>query len=512
MSRFKRFTLSLVSGYAVLAAQTAFTLASVPLALGYLSTAEFGLWALAMQVSGYIALVDFGMSGAISRILVEYKDTPQTGEYGSVVATGILVNIVQSVFVLTAGVGLAWIIARLVGIPAEAENAFRSLLIWQCVCVALGFSYRIVWHVLVAHQRQEIVNCAQVANIAINFVVLWLCFRSGLGVFSMVWGQLVGQLVIGLGAVLLGVRLKLFSGLLSWNKLSWHRFSELFSFSRDMFLYSVGAQLVSASQTILITRILGLEAGAIWSISTRTFSLISQIVYKIFDHSFPALAEMIVRKETQRLQARFRNLIVSSTSLTVAAAAMLFACNESFVALWTGGRIAWSSMNDLLLGCWLVISLLVRGNTGLIGLTRDFRFLRYVYFLEGLFFVATALVALRFGGIQGMIIASIVASLLFSSGYSVWRNAQYFKTTPRETLVGWMQPCIRLAVLLLPTAIAVWLSTRSLPAAWRFSINAAVIGSVGVILLWRYGLEGPVREELQDRLFNRSIGIAPQKS
>ena len=512
MSRFKRFTLSLLSGYAVLAAQTAFTLASVPLALRYLSTAEFGLWALTMQIAGYIALVDFGMSGALARILVEYKDAPHTGEYGSVILTGILVNLVQSFLVLVVGVGLAWSVARLIGIPAEAESTFRSLLIWQSVCLALGFLYRIVWHILVAHQRQEIVNCGHISQVVVNFIVLWAGFGLGWGVFSMVWGQLAAHLLVGAGAVLGAIRLKLFSGLRSWNRPDWRRFKELFSFSRDMFLYSIGGQLVHASQTILVTRMLGLEAGAIWYFCTRALFLVGQIVYRIFDYSFPALAEMIVRKETERLQVRFRSLVVSSTSLTILAAAMLFVCNESFVVLWTGGRIAWPSINDLLLGFWLVISLLVRGHTGLIGLTRDFRFLRYVYFLEGLFFVVTALVALHFGGIQGMIITSIVASLLFSSGYSVRRNAQYFKTTPREIVIGWMRPSIRLAILLLPIAVAVWLSTRYLPAAWRLSINAAVVGTAGMILLWRYGLEGSVRDELQSRLLSRYIGVATVKS
>jgi len=94
----------------------------------------------------------------------------------------------------------------------------------------------------------------------------------------------------------------------------------------------------------------------------------------------------------------------------------------------------------------------------------------------------------------------------------VRRNAQYFKTTPREIVIGWMRPSIRLAILLLPIAVAVWLSTRYLPAAWRLSINAAVVGTAGMILLWRYGLEGSVREELHSRLLSRYIGVATVKS
>jgi len=74
MSRFKRFAHSLASGYAALASTVLVTLASVPLALHYLSKEEFGLWALASQVAAYLSLIDAGMTGSLSRFLIDHKD------------------------------------------------------------------------------------------------------------------------------------------------------------------------------------------------------------------------------------------------------------------------------------------------------------------------------------------------------------------------------------------------------------------------------------------------------
>ena len=492
-------------------ANAIFTLGSVPLALSYLPKAEFGLWALTMQVAGYIALIDLGMSGAVFRILIEYKDKPESAEYASLISTGVAVNMAQALAVLAGGVGVAWVLAPLLAVPVDLELQFRWLMIWQSIGLAMTFAGRIVTNVLAAHQRQDVSNYAQLFSLIISFAVLWICFGRGLGLFSMIWAQLAGQTVAVLIVVAVSLHLKMFPRLKAWGRPSWARFRELFAYSCDMFLYSVGSQLVNASQTILITRMLGLEMGAIWAICTRTFSLISQIVYRIFDYSCPALAEMMVRGEIDRLRARFRTLVVSSSSLTVAAGVMLFVCNQSFVVLWTGGKITWPSVNDLLLGCWLVITVLVRSHTGLIGLTRDFRFLRYIYFLEGLFFVVTALVALRLGGITAMIAASIIASLLFSSWYSIRRNAHYFDVPIREIVVDWMWPSIRLCILLVPAAAAVWFLTSPLADVWRFSINAAVVGAVAAMLLWRFGLETPVRAELQNRLLSRFSRLAPSK-
>src|SRR5437016_387660 len=103
MSRFKRFAHSLASGYLVLGVTILQTLALVPVALHYLSAAEFGLWALAMQIAGYLLLIDLGMSGSISRILIDHKDHPADGVYGSIIKTGALVLVVQGAIIALAG-------------------------------------------------------------------------------------------------------------------------------------------------------------------------------------------------------------------------------------------------------------------------------------------------------------------------------------------------------------------------------------------------------------------------
>lgn len=54
MSRRANLTKALASGYGAMAVNVVFTLGSVPVALSYLSTAEFGLWALVSQLATYL--------------------------------------------------------------------------------------------------------------------------------------------------------------------------------------------------------------------------------------------------------------------------------------------------------------------------------------------------------------------------------------------------------------------------------------------------------------------------
>src|SRR5712664_152832 len=89
--RLRRFFHAVASGYAQLVANVLYVLASVPLALHFLERREFGLWALAMQLGGYLQLIDLGMSASVSRHLIDYKDRRDTGEYGGILKTGALV-------------------------------------------------------------------------------------------------------------------------------------------------------------------------------------------------------------------------------------------------------------------------------------------------------------------------------------------------------------------------------------------------------------------------------------
>src|SRR5690349_12357033 len=119
MSRFRNTARSLSSGYMAMGANVLYTLASVPLALQFLSKKEFGLWALASQVAANLVLIDFGISGAATRTLIDHKDNWSDGKYGSVIKTSFVVFVVQGLLTILGGCAIAWWIPGLMKVPEE---------------------------------------------------------------------------------------------------------------------------------------------------------------------------------------------------------------------------------------------------------------------------------------------------------------------------------------------------------------------------------------------------------
>jgi O-antigen/teichoic acid export membrane protein len=498
--RMRRYVQTLASSYLALAAAAVYTAVSVPLALHFLSRSEFGLWALMVQIGGYLALIDMGMSSSVARFLIDHKDYPEQGEYGSVLQTGQMVLLVQGSIVTVAGYLASPLLARLLDIPLELQHKFVVLMRWQSALLGATMATETLMHLLYSHQRYDVVNCAQPLSFMVMTGVLWMALRLGSGVYSVLWANAAGLLLVRVVVIAACSKLRLLPPSGAWGRPSWARFRELFGFGKDMFLIALGGQLMSASQIIVISRTLGLEKVAIWSVGTKVFMLIWQLARRILDFSAPALAEMVARREYTRLRERFWALSTLTTSVGGLAAVLVAVCNAPFVTVWTHARITWEPSYDVLLGVWLVVLSVQHGHVSLVGVTKEIRLMRWIYLVEGIVFVALAFLISRWTGLSGIIGCSILCTTSITGAYAVWRTSRYFSLPLAEPGWEWLKPLGRTLLRLVPFAIGIWWLTEPLADWQQLIIRCVLLTPLGVFLLLRYGVAIQLQRELVQRL------------
>ncbi len=496
MSRIRRFVHILASSYASLGAGVVFTLLSVPMALHFLPKAEFGLWAVMTQAISYIALIDAGMTSAVARHLIDHKDNPGGGDYGSVILTGNLVWLIQGAIVFPIGFALGPWLAHLLAIPADLQHEFIVLIRWQSAIVAFGFATRLWSQIMYAHQRSDLANYVAILGFAINLLGLWMAFVWGQGVYSMLWAGGISTIVGQLLLFLICWKCEMFPPRGGWGRPTWARFNQLFHYGKDVLLVTMGSQLASASQTIVITRTLGLDAAAVWSVCTKLFLFAGELIWRISNYAETMFAEMMTRGEHTQLRTRFRDIVTISGTMSVWVAVGLALGNSPFIRVWTGGAIYWSPWNDALLGIWLVARSVVRCHVNLILISKRIGFLRFVVFAEGVVFVVLALLVSRWGGIPSIVGASILCSLLLTGDYSARRNAKYLGYSRREVVLEWSKGLVRMSALLIPLALLTWCVCLSLPVKWRLVCDSIVIGIGGGLLWLRYGIPAELQAEV----------------
>lgn len=493
------FFQTVASGYVLLGVNILFVFAQVPLALHYLPRDQFGLWALILQLTGYLQFIDVGMSASVSRHLVDYKDEKDGGVYGSLIQTAAIVLLVQGAIVLLAGTFFSLFASDLLHIQADLASKFRILMILQCAVLAIGLPGRIFYHILTAHQRLDILNYCLIGLFLVNYAVLWFCFAHGSGVFSLFYAGLANSLLLVCCNWAACLILKLFPSSNAWGRPNSHRFRELFAFGKDVFWVTLGAQMINASQTVVITRTLGLDASGVWAVGTRGFTMVTQLVWRPFGSSYPVLSEMIVRGERERLLQRFKSLLVLSCSVAAIAGIMFALCNKPFVELWTNGKVTWNSQYDLLLGVWLIVLTLVQCHCGLVIILKEIGSMKYIYFIEGAAFLAFGSYFASRYGIAGLLTTSIFASLLFTCSYGIWRTAQQFNLGLKEVALRWVLPSMRLLFLLGTSAFCLYIVAYNFPSKSQLAIYIVGVGVLAPFLFARYGLTTELRQEILAR-------------
>jgi O-antigen/teichoic acid export membrane protein len=410
-TRSRRFTSGVVTSYVAILVNIFYTLLSVRLALHCLGKEQFGLWALALQVSGYMVLLELGMTSAVSRFLADHKDNVNGGEYGSLLLTGGIVFALQGGMVAIAGAAFSFAAPALFHIPPALASDFRCVLLIITSLYGFSIATRSLGGPLWAFQRMDITNLLAIMTLVVGYGALWLGFRAGYGIYSLAYANIPTAILSPVIISIVCSRNGYYPTRGSWGSLKWGLFKKLFSFGKDVLLMSIGSQLVNASQIMILSRLAGLDAAATFSVGTKFYTMGQQFAGKILENSAPALTEIFVRGDRVRFNERFWNVVSITAFLATIGATGLMLGNQMLVSLWTSGVIHWSLGADVILAALLIATSLSRCFVGIFGMVGDLRSVRYIYFLEGCVFILIALPAVRHFGVTGVLAASLVAHL-----------------------------------------------------------------------------------------------------
>jgi len=447
-----------------------------------------------------MALIDLGMGTSIARILIDHKDQRGSGRYGAAIKSGFLVCFAQGAIILLVGLALVWFMGDWLRVSVELSRPFFWLLCCQSVITGLSFVTRMFSQILYAWQRLDIFNYSQSAQLIVGFAGLWIGFRLGLGIYSLLAGAAAGWLC---GAIICAVACGMIGAwprVGEWGAVSGAQFRELFSYGADLFLMAMGGQLITASQTILVSRQLGPAATTLWVVMTKVFTLVCQIVWRIVGNAMPAFAEMQVRQERGRLWERYRTLFIAVSVLAGFCGVLFAACNSAFVNVWMGGKFSWPRINDVLLAVWLILLSQQCCHNSMVACLKQIGSLKYVFIAEGLVFIAVTFMILNTAGMTGMLLCSIVATALFTWSNGIWRVARLAGKSWKLLLWDWQLPLLWMLITIVPCWLLTEWAMSSAPDWVRLGVNGMLLSVVGLWAGLRHALPVELVMEISAKL------------
>jgi len=500
VSRWRQFTRGVSTSWLATLATVVYSLLSVPIALRHLTVEEFGLFILLLQVAGYFTLIEIGMSAATARILVDHKDDRDVGSYGSVILTSFFVFGIQALVVLVVGLVASPFIIAAIGVPSMLAETAVFLLRWLAITSALAIALRPYTSVLYANKRLDLIHAFNGGNILLSLAMLAFLLTSGGGLRGLAFLFVVQTLIGVLLPLAACHKLRLLPKKGRWGTASKEQFRVLFAYGKDIFLVNVGNQVLEASQLIIVTRTMGLSAAAVWSVSTKLFSLVYQLVTKLEGTAIVFFAEMMVRGERKKLATRFRHIYQLTAGLAVVALVFMIAVNKAFVSVWAEPSLAWSLPLSVLTAAIVFLNSLTRCSGDLIVHSKSIAAFRYIFFVEAIVFVGLALALSTKFGFYGILGASLVCLVAFRATYTTWRMARYFELPAIVFWWDWLKRPIMSALILLPFAWSCgWIGSGISSPKIQLIIAAVWIGIPGAVTFFLIVLPSDVKEELAYR-------------
>lgn len=411
------FFRGLFSGYGAIVAQLIFTAVSVPLCLIYLSKEEFGLWAVVLQLGNFLLLMDLGMSSSVARFLANHKDSVDGVEYANVLKTGGRIFFFQAFFLLSLAIAAAWILPALLDLPPTLVFEFRKLVFLQGVILALGLSMRARISPLWAHQRIDVTHLGTTSALLSSLVTMAVGLFGGVGLDSLWISSFVGSLFNNFVQWIACQKLRLYPTNKKSGSFQKDLFLRMLRYARDVFLIHLGGLLCQGSQIIIITKTLGLETAALFSVVTKTFILGQQGIGRFIESSAPGLTEIYVRGDRARLADRFYKITLFSAAAATICAVAIGSLNRSLISVWTQETMTWNLWGDFLLGALLIVSVTSRCFHGAFLITTELYRVRLLPILEGFVFISLAYYLAPFWGLNGILLISLCCHFFITLSY-----------------------------------------------------------------------------------------------
>jgi O-antigen/teichoic acid export membrane protein len=185
----------------------------------------------------------------------------------------------------------------------------------------------------------------------------------------------------------------------------------------DIFIVGLGNRLFYTSQSFLLARFAGLDSVAAWIIGSKLFYFGREILSKAAFMAGPPLMSLYVEGLRDKTELRLSQISKVLGYCAAILGGFLIVGNSAFVELWSGGKVSWPKNSNIALAALLVCNAFSFSLIHLLGMELRFKTLRYLTFLEAIFFTLSSCYFVPRLGLSIVAPLMLLFTLLFSMPY-----------------------------------------------------------------------------------------------
>lgn len=318
------------------------SLAISPFIVHHLGNANYGTWILANSLVAYLALLDLGMRGAVTKFVSSSHAHQRHDEASRSVAAAFWFRLWAASLIIVMSSVLAVFVPRLFQLPSHLAHTARWVIMLNGTTVAVALTSGVFGGVLAGLQKFDRLSAVSIAQSLITGVGFYLLLSSGRGIISMATLQLVLTCASCTALMILARRsypqLKV---TLRWPQRDAVR--KLWGYSFFSFIIAATGQVKYYTDNIVIGAFLPVGAVAVYGIGASLTNYLRDLVASVGTTFLPVASSLDSGGNSDEL----RRLVIQGTRIVLFIAlpveVVFLLRGRTFIRVWMGAEYADSS-------------------------------------------------------------------------------------------------------------------------------------------------------------------------
>lgn len=272
----------------------------IPYIISHIGTERFGIWVLVSMITGYLSLLDIGISRSFVKYIAEYYTKKEYETINNIVNTGIVFFLVFGIIVILLSHFLIDIVIKFLKIPGGLYSEARFVFFVGIIIFCLTNIINVVSSIQAGLQRMDLTNKISIL-MSIPLIIGTIVFlERGYGLKGLVINQ--GLVVLLSGILYFIVSYKIFPYLrIKISYFNFSAFKQLFNFGIKLQVVRLESIFLFETDKLIISHFLTLNLVSFYTLGASIVNKIRNIPMLLCSAVLPTTSEISVVKDERLL-------------------------------------------------------------------------------------------------------------------------------------------------------------------------------------------------------------------